>query len=427
MALHLAPCPKRARPSFQIGGAPRLPDGLDWPLSADGRPMHYFAAVNLAELSPKPGEASQPALPKHPQVGTCFVFLNMFAHAVDTIDAAILYAPGPVEDLHPRDLPADLGPMSAESEYIGPITLSDCGRMFVQSDHLFSPAPATMRPAHATDKPTAQEQLPDIIDALINDPDKPLTKRGAFNLAKNVVKTCHAITSNELHHWHAQDVDARVVKKLETSLAGQKRKVEAVSITGTPTLWERFRYGSGTLPLLSGPLDEVFFDWMRYGRAHYRAKDMDLVLAPDERQWIKDAFERVNELGLSAAAPNLRCLSNMRNHDVTCEEVTDGMRDHFSEILDRPAATSACHSAGPASVDRAPELDQLPEIKMFGLSDTPEASDWDDGNHILLFQFAAAPGPSFLDIDTVMQIWILPDDLAKAQFGQIGVTVEMAY
>lgn len=107
MGLLLKPLPDCAEPlnaAYRIGGAPNLPEGLDWPIR-HGTPYHFFAHVNLALLHQSCTAGTE--LPEMPKTGTLFIFLCL-EHWIDDPQPVILYTKEPLDGVPERAPPENL-------------------------------------------------------------------------------------------------------------------------------------------------------------------------------------------------------------------------------------------------------------------------------------------------------------------------------
>lgn len=416
-AFTLAPCAEGANPFLRIGGVPRLPETLEWPQDSHGRPLHYYGAIDFAETPKTFGGSDRTPTPEIPGTGTCLIFLNMLAHAADELDVAILCSENSDRMTEDGALPDDLGSMSPSSEYVDQNMLSACGRMFVRSVHVLTPAASTVRPGKKETPAPVFHSLDAVFKAVIENCNSPLDQAGSFQLAKDIVTAFHDVTRNELDHWHGQDVDARALRKLESLLEREQAKSDEISINGAASAMDRLRFGNANLPKPSDNLDDLFISWMRYIRANCKEQNAGAKLTDAEMTWFEAACDRIVELENDTSPPALRCLNRMRNHDLTGADVTQHIQDILAERLTRADPTVAKHKTKPLV---------FPGFKLFGTSDGATPSDWDDGEHILLIQLADAFGPNFLKIDLLLQLWIRAEDLAQGRFDRIGIAGEMA-
>lgn len=415
-AFTLATCAPNTHPVLRVGGAPRLPEPLNWPRDNADRPMHFFGAFDFARI-PKSFEVNPVSpVPDVPGNGTGLIFLNMLAQSDDEFDATILYCE--TQDRVELDgrLPANLEPMTT-SQYVDETKLSSCGRMFTRSDHALTATEDRVR----REPPLALSfrSLDSIFDALIDDSTRPLDQSQSFQIASEIVTGFYEVTRNELHNWHSQNVDARTVEKLEGRLAKQKAKIDGISIDETAPFLDRLRYGNGKLPQPTEILDDLFISWMRYVRVNCEGRNTSKKLTDAEMAWFRAACDRIVRLENDTSPPMLECLGRMRNHDVTREEVASDLHNHFTERLTQKAQYAA-------TLGRPPVV--FPKFKMFGKSDREATSAFDeykseygDGKHILLFQFGDAFGPCYLLVDCLLQVWIRPEDLAQGKFDRIAV------
>jgi Domain of unknown function (DUF1963) len=86
-----------------LGGRPRLPDGIDWPLTSNGIPLHFLAQIDCAELPPTEGVL--------PQSGVLYFFARIdedmiWGEGDPQDDCRVLYEPLGTRELPPPvDLP----------------------------------------------------------------------------------------------------------------------------------------------------------------------------------------------------------------------------------------------------------------------------------------------------------------------------------
>ncbi len=105
--LLLKPLPDRVEPTnaaYRIGGAPNLPEGMNWPVQ-HGTPFHFFAQVDLALLHQSCPAGTE--LPEMPTKGTLFIFLCL-EHWVDDPQPVILYTQEPLDGVPERAPPENL-------------------------------------------------------------------------------------------------------------------------------------------------------------------------------------------------------------------------------------------------------------------------------------------------------------------------------
>lgn len=414
-AFTLAACAPNTSLFLRVGGAPRLPEMLKWPRDNKDRPMHFFGAFDFTSIPKSFDGNMRSPTPDVPGIGTGLIFLNMLARDDDEFDATILYCESPERVELDGLLPDDLAPMLPASQYVDRTKLSSCERMFVRSDHALTPTASRVH----REPPVSLsfQSLGAIFKALIDDSITPLDQARCFQIAEIIVTTFYGVTRNEFHHWHCQNVDAGTIEKLEGHLAKQKAKVDKISIDDTPPFLDRVRYGNGKLPQSTDILDDLFIGWMRYVRANCEGRSASEKLTNTEMAWFRAACDRIVELENNTSPPMLECLGRMRNHDVTGAEVAGAIHDHLTEKLTREAQSAAVRERPPL---------EFPNFKMFGESDGVNKAEFDDDEHILLFQFGDAFGPCFLHLDYLFQLWIRRDDLAKGRFDGIGVAVEGA-
>lgn len=86
-----------------LGGAPHAPADLVWPRSAQGKPLHFHAQIDLSALAPEPVTGARP--PGLPPDGALLVF------ASDASFAAIVLSPADMARAVSLPTPPDLEPL----------------------------------------------------------------------------------------------------------------------------------------------------------------------------------------------------------------------------------------------------------------------------------------------------------------------------
>lgn len=88
-----------------LGGLPCAPEGFDWPRSAEGKPLHFLAQIDLSDLRPDPSNGAEfPGLPKD---GVLLVFADYVTYETVLLSQADMAAAKPV------DAPDDIGALAA--------------------------------------------------------------------------------------------------------------------------------------------------------------------------------------------------------------------------------------------------------------------------------------------------------------------------
>lgn len=414
-AFALAPCVEGAAPFLRIGGAPHLPNTLEWPKGCDGQLLHFFGAFDFAKMPKTFGGTKQSPMPETPAKGIGLIFLNMFARADDQLEVVILRSETSDDVTLDGAVPDALQPMLPPSEYLDRARLSECGRMFLRSDHVLTPMASTKRP-RAPKAPEFQS-LSVAFKAVLDGSSATLDQARSFRLSEDIVGCFHGITRNELHNWAIKGVSTRDLKFLEGLLTKKRERARQISINDPAPFMDRILYANAKLPEPKDLLDDLFISWMRYVRVNCERQAASENLTDREMAWFRAACDRIVKLENDTSPPQLRCLARMRNHDVTGADIADHMREIITRRVARAIEIAAIESSEPLV---------FPTFKVFGRSDGTEPAAWDDGEHILLFQFADAFGPNFLKIDSLLQVWIRPEDLAQGMFDRICIALEFA-
>jgi len=124
-----------------LGGAPRLPAGLDWPRTADGRGLSFLGQIHLPEL---PAAACRSLLPAS---GTLFFFVNSGDELTGVDEAggaAVLQAEDDLRAVPPRDPPAHVMAAHGEEAHYALPWLSDIGPV-PEAPKLFPRWPVELR------------------------------------------------------------------------------------------------------------------------------------------------------------------------------------------------------------------------------------------------------------------------------------------
>ncbi|MGP6085655.1 DUF1963 domain-containing protein [Antarctobacter jejuensis] len=98
-----------------IGGRPKRPAVLDWPRDPEGVPLTFLMQIDLADILPEPQTGVRP--PGLPTEGALVVFIGMWAHHVELLDAAQMQEAVPTDP--PPDLPLlrDIGFFAEQHEF----------------------------------------------------------------------------------------------------------------------------------------------------------------------------------------------------------------------------------------------------------------------------------------------------------------------
>ncbi|MEO1179142.1 MAG: DUF1963 domain-containing protein, partial [Pseudomonadota bacterium] len=101
----LAPGETAVSASNAFCGLPHLPDGMDWPRTEQGTPLHFLMQLDCATI---PRSHDDTPLPDFPDTGTLFVFLDAQSYELSGDALQVLYTDAGVHDVSPRDPPEDL-------------------------------------------------------------------------------------------------------------------------------------------------------------------------------------------------------------------------------------------------------------------------------------------------------------------------------
>lgn len=100
----LVPGEAAVSPSNAFCGLPHLPEGMDWPRTKQGTPLHFLMQLDCATI---PRSHEDTALPHFPDTGTLFVFLDAQSYELYGDALQVLYIDGDVHDVPPREPPED--------------------------------------------------------------------------------------------------------------------------------------------------------------------------------------------------------------------------------------------------------------------------------------------------------------------------------
>ncbi|MDA7424403.1 DUF1963 domain-containing protein [Thalassococcus lentus] len=407
-ALSISPCAEDEQPVVRIGGMPMLEPDVPWPLGrTDKRPLHYYGAIDFAALHSRLSDKERLTTPQLPLSGSLQIFLNMYAKADDQLEVKVLHSASSVDETSHRELPADLASMRDGSQFVDAVSLSECGRMFLRSDHVLNVQSGTVRPSRPERNKFDKVSLHDLAQERLN---QPMTHRAAFGIAQELVAICFSLVESELVAWERQGVKAKDISYFRKRLAKERDKFERISLGGKPNLWDRFVLESGRLPKSESDFDTVFIDWMRYAQVLHTSKDSGSMLSEEERTWFQTAFNRIAVLANDRNALNLLNLLDMQNHDVTGDDLYRCAR----KMMIKGAYDMALVQATSGF-----DTQQIAPFKMLGASDAMDKPEYDDTKHTLLFQIANTPGLRFLDIGTLLSVWIKPPDLIENRYDRI--------
>lgn len=411
-ALCISPCKEDEQPVVRIGGMPVIGSDVAWPLGqTDKRPLHYYGAIDFAALHSRLSDKERLTTPQLPPSGSLQIFLNMFAKADDQLEVRVLHSASSVNETYDKELPADLASMRDGSQYVDSLGLSECGRMFLRSDHVLNFQSGMIRPLRPERNMFDRVSLHDLAQERLGDPNHPMTHRAAFGMAQELVRICFSLVESELVAWERQGVKAKDISYFRKRLTKERDKFERISLGGKPSLWDRFVLENGRLPKNEGDFDSILIDWMRYARVLHFSNGSGSLLSEKERTWFQAVFNRIAVLANDRSALNLLNLLDMQNHDV--------MGDDLYRCA-RKMMTKGAYDAALTRATSGFDTQQIAPFKMLGASDAMDKPDYDDKKHTLLFQIGNAPGLRFLDSDTLLSVWIKPQDLIENRYDRIA-------
>lgn len=463
---------------FAFGGHPNLPDALDWPRNGE-RPMHFIAQIDLAALPKTHAQAGREfAMPARPEKGTLFVFLPLDADCIYQGDVATLYWPDPVPDLPERTPPEDTAPLDEEGHVVDQDGVAEGGQSLTRSYG----TPRTRLSYHGVnpawregrDRTEAERYADDLayaaaleafgigIDVDLPTPEavrEPLYehiptsfqgffKRGTFQwtwahifeFSKRAWSACHDLPIREAHAIADETGYTPRLHSYIKKMAGKQDRINAEAFDQGSGLLERFT--SDHAPSSALRFDVQFARWMRYARLRQdkpvNEKDKhafvqmlrlidaefldleDQVMASDS---IDAAFDAAAEMTFAKRPISLRCLAQLRGHDVDLFDIHTLASNAFDEVA------NACQSLHPdyfAATNRQQKDMCVPQIQMFGIGDAIQNAVFDNEGNVLLMQVDTIPGLDCRQIDSICQIWITPDDLASGRLERTHMTFEFS-
>ena len=112
-----------------FGGVSQLPKTVDWPRDSEGRPMHFFAQVDLSLLPRSLEQAGQNfKMPAFPRAGTLFFFLPLEGDMIFQEGARAIFSADGVTGLSER-MPPDQIPLIDGEYYVDMDHVMPCATM----------------------------------------------------------------------------------------------------------------------------------------------------------------------------------------------------------------------------------------------------------------------------------------------------------
>lgn len=119
----LVPGEPASSPSNFFCGWPQLPNEMRWPVTSDGRKLHFLMQLDCATI-PRELQVDGRVLtyPPFPEQGTLFVFVDAFADEMFPDSVKVLFTPTATADLPFREPPEDLAQLRVQDDYrtLGP-------------------------------------------------------------------------------------------------------------------------------------------------------------------------------------------------------------------------------------------------------------------------------------------------------------------
>lgn len=442
---------------LMFGGAPNLPDGLDWPRMADGRPLHFFAQIDLGTLPRGMTLADKDlGLPEFPKTGTLFYFLPLAGTDMYDGGAVVLYSAQDVRQLPERAPPADTPALDAGSHVAVLSAVSACGTMLKRQYGTYAIALSSR-----DDKPDWQEG-----DAGLPQPQRPkrdlayqkqLHKRGLpyhhsaplpmaeidplfadipasfqdyfergrfqwtwdyiFEFGKQAYRECCELPVRELMFMCDDGADAKNARHLRERMLDKLDDLDAEVIEGPSKGWEKFK--ANRAPGLQMRDDVRFARWMSYAR--HQARTGAVVNEGDKRKFI-DMLAHVGQEATANEKAHLRILARVAHHDFRKRDVHRACINAFQTIAVN--RTDLHPTAGQRPKSPVEQNDALP-TQIFGAGALMQRAALDHEDKVLLMQVSQAAGADYARYDMLMQIWITPEDLAMGTFDKITTTLEL--
>lgn len=239
-----------------LGGQPCAPAGFVWPRSAEGKPLHFLAQIDCADVPPDPVTGARP--PGLPQSGAVLVFADYSSYAAIPLTKAQMTGAGPVS------LPEDMPPLAEIGHWSEDLTFTRWPVAFVpfldDGEGAAPTGPDFSDPAQwITTWDMARHEAAFVL-AIHDRLQADLARPGAAGRGRDDHKAMVARLSEPasqdiiaaLRKWHdiaaAQPAEAAVDRQALAGLFVQRRRLAeglarfplVLALRGTPgTIWEQ--------------------------------------------------------------------------------------------------------------------------------------------------------------------------------------------
>lgn len=446
-----------------FGGAPRLPENLQWPAAC-----HFFAQIDLGSL---PHDVTQNGvrrdLPQFNRRGTLFVFLPLQGDYLYDQNAVILYSPEDTRDL-PERTPSKTTPViDDEAQFVDYRQVSRCGRMLPRkhakpegflSHSNINPFETENTPAarHKAESAYAEALAPYGIDYYVGadfpfaeamkttpftprrqaltecaarsgplflEPSYEWTWQSIFDLSKTVAAGCFDLAIAEVAEDAPTGRDGRISQKFVAKMEAKRTAMLGGNIFGPTSFWQRFRFGSGGLPRSGGMVDDQFEDWVAVARIN-----KNKPLTNEVRTAFRKLLEDVYDKRYDSRRAKMMVLERMRHHRVREWDIWSALEAALNGDPDERAIAEEANLSKleqhirDLATKRA--KDRRTTIQMFGFGECWHHAALDHQGVILLMQVEEFGSVKITD--GTLQLWITQEDLAAGRFEKTFSTMEMS-
>ncbi|MEO9823688.1 MAG: DUF1963 domain-containing protein [Paracoccaceae bacterium] len=439
------PCP------ILFGGAPQLPDALDWPLNREGRPMHFFAQVDLGLLPRSMEQADQTFLmPDFPKKGTLFFFLPLEGDMIFMDGAKVLFAPegaGGCERPPPDEIP-----LIEDDSYIDTAEVIPDRTMLKRqygAVHTYlsyraenplwrnMERPSNPQEVYERDLAYAAQMKSLGVEYHVPLPDpeavfEPIYEeiptwfqgsfqRGVFQwtweyifeFSKRAHAKCYDLPVQVIED-HNDQVSPRY-RRYINKMKQKKTEILAETLDGKSGWWQKT--AGDHVPSTDIRTDVQFKRWM-----HYARQNQNKLMSDDDKRAFVVMLQKIKCDADRDAPANLAALARV-GHAYEGWDVYMICKDAFKEIAHERSDLHPGRNAEPQFNFGDTDTRQL---QMFGLGYVLQRAPIEHEDKVLLLQLSNACGVNYGDVDMILQVWITHDDLAAGRFDNIISTLDMS-